>query len=99
MRSVGTVGEPYGLGDHSAIENTVTAIYTAYLETPYNNLYSVASSANDIIVAVNNSDLGENEKNQAKAYAYFLRGLGFGYLGLLFDQALVFDENTLTSQH
>ena len=94
MRNVGTVGEPYGLGDHSALENTVTARYTAYLETPYNNLYSVASSANDIIIAVNNSDLGENEKNQAKAYAYFLRGLGFGYLGLLFDQALVFDENT-----
>ena len=34
MRSVGTVGEPYGLGDHSALENTVTANYTAYLETP-----------------------------------------------------------------
>lgn len=94
MRAVGSVSEPYGLGDHSAIENTVTANYTAYLEDPYNNLYSVTSSANDIIIAVNSSELGENEKNQSKAYAYFLRGLGFGYLGLLFDQALVFDENT-----
>ena len=94
MRSVGTVSEPYGLGDHAALENTVTANYTSYLETPYNNLYSIASSANDIVIAVNNSELGENEKNQSKAYAYFLRALGFGYLGLLFDQALIFDENT-----
>lgn len=94
MRGVGSVSEPYGLGDHAALENTVTANYTAYLETPYNNLYSIASSANDIVIAVNASELGENEKNQSKAYAYFLRGLGFGYLGLMFDKALVFDENT-----
>ncbi len=94
MRNVGSVSEPYGLGDHSALENTVTAAYTAYLEDPYNNLFSVTSSANDIIIAVNGSDLSENEKNQSKAYAYFLRGIGFGYLGLLFDKALIFDENT-----
>ena len=94
MRSVGTVGEPYGLGDHNPIENTVTANYTAYLETPYNDLYSVASSANDIIIAVNGSELDEMDKNESKAYAYFLRGLAYGYLGLLFDKALIFDENT-----
>ena len=94
MRSVGTVGDPYGLGDHSALENTVTANYTAYLETPYNDLYSVITSSNDIIVAVNSSELGDDEKNQSKAYAYFLRGLGYGYIGMLFDKALVFDENT-----
>lgn len=93
MRSVGTVSEPYGLGEHSAIENTVTANYTRYLEAPYENLYSITTSANDIIIAVNNSDLEEDEKNETKAYAYFIRGLGFGYLGLLFDKALVFDEN------
>lgn len=94
MRAVGTVSEPYGLGDHSALDNTVTANYTTYLERPYNNLYSVTTSANDIIIAVNSSDLEENEKNKSKAYAFFLRGLGFGYLGLLFDKALLFDENT-----
>lgn len=94
MRHVGTVGEPYGLGSHQAIENTVTANYTAWLTTPYNNLYSVASSANDIILAVNESTLTDEEKNATKAHAYFLRGLGFGYLGLLFDKALIFDENT-----
>ena len=94
MRSVGTVGEPYGLGDHSALENTVTANYTDYLETPYNDLYSVITSSNDIIIAVNSSDLDEDEKNQSRAYAYFLRGLGYGYVGMLFDKALIFDENT-----
>ncbi|MDA7694378.1 RagB/SusD family nutrient uptake outer membrane protein [Flavobacteriaceae bacterium] len=94
MRSVGTVGEPNGLGDHSALENTVTANYTDYLETPYNDLYSVITSSNDIIIAVNSSDLDEDEKNQSRAYAYFLRGLGYGYVGMLFDKALIFDENT-----
>ena len=94
MQNVGTVSEPYGIGNHSALDNTVTASYTAYLETPYSNLYSVASSANDIVIAVKKSELSEDEKNHSLAYAYFLRGLGFGYLGLLYDQALIFDENT-----
>lgn len=94
MQNVGTVGEPYGLGSHSAIDNTVTARYTSWLTTPYNNLYSVTTSANDIIVAVDDTTISDDEKNAAKAHAYFLRGLGFGYLGLLFDKALVFDENT-----
>jgi hypothetical protein len=94
MQNVGTVSEPYGEGNHSALDNTVTASNTAYLETPYSNLYSVSTSANDIVIAVKKSDLSEDEKNQSLAYAYFLRGLGFGYLGLLYDQALIFDENT-----
>lgn len=93
MRNVGTVGAPYGLGDHSALENTVTASETDYLEVPYNGMYAVISSANDVIV---NAQTIENasQKNDLLSYAYMLRGMAYGYLGLLFDKALVYDENT-----
>lgn len=95
MRDVGTKGAPYGLGPHNAINNTVTYGSRAFLEVPYSALYATTTSANDIVVAVKNSEnLDPDIVNQYYAYAYFLRGIGFGYLGLLFDKALIFDEDT-----
>ena len=94
MREAGTVGAPYGLGSHSAINNTVTASYTGFLENPYNELYSAATSANDIISVLAQIEIDQETENQYNAYAYFLRGIAFGYLGLLFDKALIFDESS-----
>ncbi len=94
MREVGTVKEPYGLGAHFPIDNSVTAAYPEFLEIPYNGLYSCVTSANDIIKAVSTLKIDQEIINQYNAYAFFLRALGFGYLGLLFDQALIYDENT-----
>lgn len=94
MREVGTVGEPYGLGAHLPINNSVTASYPEFLEIPYNGLYSAVTSANDIIKATQNTDIDTETKNQYFAYAFFLRGLAYGYLGLIFDRALVYDEKS-----
>lgn len=95
MRDVGTKGAPYGLGPHNAINNTVIYSYRSFLEVPYSALYATTTSANDIVIAVKNSEnLDSDIANQYNAYAYFLRGIGFGYLGLLFDKALIFDEDT-----
>ena len=94
MREVGTVGPPYGLGSHFPINNSVTASYPEFLEIPYNRLYSAVTSATDIIRAVEGADIDSELENQYNAYAHFLRGLAYGYLGLIFDQALVFDERT-----
>lgn len=94
MREVGTVKEPYGLGAHFPIDNSVTAAYPEFLEVPYNGLYSAITSANDIIKAVHTVEIDQETINQYSAYAFFLRALSFGYLGLLFDQALIYDENT-----
>lgn len=94
MREVGTVGEPYGLGSHLPINNSVTASYPEFLEIPYNGLYSAVTSANDIIKATQHADIEIDTKNYYFAYAFFLRGLAYGYLGLIFDQALVYDEQS-----
>jgi len=88
MQDVGTVGTPYGLGDHSAINNNVTYSYRAFLETSYEGLNATVSAANDILGIIDNVTDTESQ-NQLKAYAYFVRGLGYGYLGLLFDRALI----------
>ncbi|MCV6628814.1 MAG: RagB/SusD family nutrient uptake outer membrane protein [Flavobacteriaceae bacterium] len=98
MREVGTVSVPYGLGDHSALNNTQSAPYTAYLEEPWYKLYSSISTANDVLNGINNEGRmvsgSVNITERTKAQALFIRGLDYGYLGLLFDQAFVVTENT-----
>lgn len=64
-------------------------------ETPWYNLYSALSTANDVVKAfdIDGKDAGADTQ-VAKASAYFLQGVSLGYLSLYFDQAFIVDETT-----
>lgn len=103
MRNVGTVGAPYGEGDHSALDNTQTAPSTAYLTAPWYGLYGAIGTANDVLKGINVDgntvmDGTDDVTQQTVAQALFIRGLSYGYLGLLFDRSFIVTEDTdLTS--
>lgn len=82
----------------NSIPNTTSWSDSAVLEQPWSGYYSSASSASDVIKAINNgvkyNNGGVDQTNSILASAYFLRGLSLGYLGLLFDKAIIIDENT-----
>ncbi len=73
------------------------------VEQPWQGNYASISSANDVLGAINNNGVEwiESEVNrtpQVKASAHFLRGIAYGYLGLLFEKGFIIDENTDLSQ-
>ena len=73
------------------------------VEQPWQGNYASISSANDVLGAINNDGIewiegGVNRTPQVRASAHFLRGLGYGYLGLLFEKGFIVDENTDLSQ-
>lgn len=71
--------------------------YKKIVETPWYGCLSAVSNANDVLIAMNNGvsvDDGGPQDASVRAAAHLLRGLSWGYLGLIFDQALMVDENT-----
>ncbi|WP_018128558.1 RagB/SusD family nutrient uptake outer membrane protein [Balneola vulgaris] len=61
--------------------------------------YSALSSANEGLTAINNGlvipdENGDDVTARAEAFARFMQGVSLGYLGMLFDQASIADENT-----
>tara|TARA_R110002049_G_scaffold993_3_gene7182 strand:- start:60278 stop:61795 length:1518 start_codon:yes stop_codon:yes gene_type:complete len=73
------------------------------LEQPWQGNYAAISSANDVLGAINNNDItwmvdGEDKTPMVAAASYFLRGISYGYLGLLFEKGFVVDENTDLTQ-
>jgi hypothetical protein len=60
-------------------------------------MYSVLSSANDVLTGINQGiEIGENGEETAmvKGMAYMMQGLANGYIGLVFDKAYPSDETT-----
>lgn len=83
----------------SAILNSASWDELGVLEQPWQGNYSAISSANDVLGAINNNGIewiegDENKTPMVSASAHFLRGLGYGYLGLLFDKGFIVNENT-----
>jgi hypothetical protein len=98
MRDVGTVSAPYGLGDHSAINNSTTYGSRAFMTIPYYGLSEAIVGVNTIFNEINingvkviESDQTDNT-NHVLATGYFVRGISYGYLSLLFDKSFVFIE-------
>ncbi|MBN2166811.1 MAG: hypothetical protein JW717_11090 [Marinilabiliaceae bacterium] len=65
----------------------------------YSSMNSLVSSSNDILIQTikNNAKIeteGVDETPMVNAMAYFARGIGLGYLGLLYDKAYVITENS-----
>lgn len=85
------------------IDNSTSWGGTMILTTPWNNINSAISSANDVINAIEQlefeiSDGDINQTDMVHALAYLLRGVSRGYLANLFDQAFLVDEHFDPSQ-
>lgn len=71
--------------------------YQQIAEVPWYGCLSAVSTANDILKALDNGvsiDKDGPLDESIRAAAYMLRGLSWGYLGLIFDQGLITDEMT-----
>jgi len=74
--------------------NTLSFGDLSIVESPWSNLNSAISSANDVIRQIENNDFeviidGEDRTAETRAGAYFLRGLAYGHLANYFDQAFI----------
>ena len=65
-------------------------------QDPWYAFYRTISSVNDVIVAINGGLVIETPVRtaRAKAMGKFMQGLSYGYLGLMFDKAVITDERT-----
>lgn len=71
--------------------------YQQVVKDPWFGCLSAVSSANDVIAAIDKGvtiDNGGPQDEAILAAAHFLRAVSWGYLGLLFDQTFLVDENT-----
>jgi hypothetical protein len=74
--------------------------YRQVVEDPWYGCLSAVSTANDILNALDRGitlDKGGDQDLAVEAAAYFLRGVSWGYLGLIFDQAtLAYEGDDIT---
>lgn len=90
MQLMGTEPRP-------AWDNAPNYSYAYVTENPFENMYSINSSASDVLGALNDGiEFGEGGEDNAmiEALAKFMQGLSVGYVGLTFDQGYTADENT-----
>ncbi|MFQ5750704.1 MAG: RagB/SusD family nutrient uptake outer membrane protein [bacterium] len=75
-------------------DNSPTYTYNNFTETPWYDLYSVISTANDGLKLINDGMvIGDATRTlRAKAFAKFCQGLAHGFLALFFNKAFIFDE-------
>jgi hypothetical protein len=83
-------------GTKPQFPNTLSAENVGILEGPYNGLNSAVSSANDVLreIEIERPDRplridGEDVTQRTRAGAYLLRGLSYGYLANIYDQAFI----------
>jgi hypothetical protein len=90
MQDMGT--QPRGPWD-----NAPTYGYRAASATPWGQLYEAISNVSDGMTAINNGTVfrdsdGNNQTPRAEAYIRFVQGIAHGWLAMMFDQAIIFDE-------
>lgn len=71
--------------------------YKQIAEAPWFGCLSAVSSANDVLLALENDisiDNGGPQDKAIRAAAHFLRGVSWGYLGLIFDKGLIAETET-----
>lgn len=84
------------------IQNASSWSDLTVISQPWGGNYSALSSANDVLEAIEKGitwmDGGTDRTPLVKASAYFLKGLSYGYLGLLFEKGFIIDEGADLSQ-
>jgi hypothetical protein len=84
--------EPRPQWNNSSVYGNQGTLYNTWLD-----FYGVISIANDGLAALDRGiKIGPNGANNSRARAFgkFMQGVAHGYLALIFDQAVIVDENT-----
>jgi len=79
------------------MDNSPSYAYHSVIKNYWQYMYGVTTTANDVLTGINNGvEIGDNgsETEMVKGYAYFMQGLGNGYIGLVFDKGYPSDETT-----
>ena len=79
------------------LNNTPSYRYHRNIRNFWRNMYSVLSSANDVLTGIDKGiQIGENgeETPMVKGMAYMMQGLANGYIGLVYDKSYPSDETT-----
>ncbi len=92
----------YGTRDMSEeprvfMDNSPSYGYHSTIRNFWQKMYGVVTTANDVLVAIDNGvEIGNNgeETTMTQGYAYFMQGLGNGYIGLVYDKGFPSDEFT-----
>jgi len=85
-------------------DNTASYGNAIVTENYYKTLYSILSSANEIIGKIKKDGMvitasdGSDETQMILAVSYLAQGLSLGYIGLVFDKAFIVTESTDLSQ-
>lgn len=91
MQLMGTEPRP-------AWDNAPNYSYQGITNNSFNLLYSINSSATDVLKALDSGiDFGSDAK-RIEALAKFMQGLSTGYIAMVFDQAYIVDENTTSEE-
>jgi hypothetical protein len=93
-----------GMEPRTAYNNRSTeeTDYRQVVQAPWFGCLSAAATANDIFEALDRGVSIDNDGPQdqgIRASAHFLRGLSWGYLGLIFDRGLLVEANTDLEQN
>ncbi len=80
-------------------DNSPTYPRRDFITNPWNNLYLGISNVAESLAALDGGmrfvdGAGTDQSVRARAYGKFTLGLSHGFLALMFDQALIFDETT-----
>ena len=88
MREMGTEPRP-------AFNNSPSYNYLYLAATPFTRMYSINSSAVDVIKAVQGGviDFG-SDAPRVEALSHFARGIAMGYIALAYDRGYIIDEST-----
>jgi len=89
-------GQQFEIEPRPAWNNTSSFTYAGSSSNTWLNLYGVISLANDGLQALNRGvNIGPNGANnsRARAFAKLMQGVAHGELALLFDKAVIVDEN------
>lgn len=86
------------------LNNSTSYASTAAISTFFSGSNSAVATANLFINRIVNdgetitNDSGADVTDAILAQAYFLRGLSYGYLGMIYDQAYLIDENFVVGE-
>ncbi len=76
--------------------NDISYTYASITSNYYSRMYGVLADMNAVQKKIKEGmDFGSKKKNKlVDAYTRFIQGISLGYLGLVFDQAMIVTENT-----
>ena len=78
--------------------NDVSYTYANIFSRYYSDMYGTLNTMNQVLKKANEGmKFGYNgsDTKMVKAYSYFIQGITLGYLGLVYDKAMIVTENTV----